>query len=219
MNPKTSNVIRFPRTKRRRAVGNVDGVKYFTHDQVRLLRRTARDGASTGRLTRTREWAVIDLLTGTGLRVAEVADLRCGDLRAGYGQSALFVRNGKGGYSRTVQVTDGLRTHLKGFLKWKRERREPTGRDDHVFVGQRGPMTRQAVQQIVRKHLKQLGLYELDKNVHALRHSYAVEYYRRTRDLRGLQKQLGHRSVQTTQVYADVTDEDIQDGIRGLWGR
>ena len=38
------------------------------------------------------------------------------------------------------------------------------------------------------------------------------------KDLRALQKQLGHSSVQTTQIYADVTVQDIQKQIRGLWG-
>ncbi len=68
------------------------------------------------------------------------------------------------------------------------------------------------------RHLKALGLYESGKSVHALRHSYALELYRQERDLRAVQKQLGHASVQTTQVYADVTQEDIQGQIKGLWG-
>jgi site-specific recombinase XerD len=47
---------------------------------------------------------------------------------------------------------------------------------------------------------------------------YAVEFYRQEKDLRALQKQLGHSSIQTTQIYADVSVEDIQKQIRGLWG-
>ena len=69
----------------------------------------------------------------------------------------------------------------------------------------------------IKKLLRMLDLYECGKSVHALRHSYAVEYYRRSRDLRGLQKQLGHASIQTTTIYADVTKEDIQENIRGFW--
>jgi len=215
-----AKVIQFPQKKgQRKAIRNVDGVKYFTHDQIRLLRRTVRDRASTRKLTCIREWAMVDLLTGTGLRVDEAANLRCGDLKTGYGLSGIFVRNGKGGYSRTVQITNELKSNLKRFLKWKKERKEPTGYDDHIFLGQRGPMTRQAVQQIAKKYLKQLELYEDGKSAHSLRHSYAVEYYRKTRDLRGLQKQLGHQNITTTQIYADVTDEDIQENIKGLWGR
>ena len=78
-------------------------------------------------------------------------------------------------------------------------------------------MTVQAIQQIVKKYLKAIGLYEPGKAAHALRHSYAVALYRRKRDLRAVQKQLGHASIQTTQIYADVTREDIQEQIKGIW--
>jgi site-specific recombinase XerD len=130
----------------------------------------------------------------------------------------MFVRDGKGSKSRTVQIPDSLKKHLRQFLAWKQTRGETTGHDDHLFLGQRGPWTSQAVQQLVKKYLKALGLYESEKSVHALRHSYAVEFYRQEKDLRALQKQLGHSSIQTTQIYADVTVQDIQKQIRGLWG-
>ena len=148
----------------------------------------------------------------------EAANVRCGDLRASYGESALFVRDGKGAKSRTVQIPDSMKRHLKQFIAWKASRGESTGPDDYLFLGQRGPWTAQAIQFLVKKYLKALGFYENEKSVHALRHSYAVEFYRQEKDLRALQKQLGHSSVQTTQIYADVTVQDIQKQIRGLWG-
>ncbi|MDV2503803.1 MAG: tyrosine-type recombinase/integrase [bacterium] len=221
---KIVKIIPFP-TKRRptkaEAVRSGDGFKYFTEPQIKLIRRTARDAAQLarqkGQVTGVRDWMLIDLLTSTGLREAEAADVRCGDIRAGYGQSALYVRNGKGDKSRTVQIPDSLKRHLKAFLVWKQDRGEPTGQDDHLFVGQRGPWTGAGVAQTVKKYLRKLGLYERGKSAHALRHSYAVELYRQERDLRAVQKQLGHSSVQTTQRYADVLAEDIQEQIKGLW--
>ena len=161
----------------------------------------------------------VDLLTSTGLRVGEAANLCCGDIRAGYGQSAVFVREGKGSRSRTVEIPESLKKHLRRFLKWKQDRGEPVGPDDPLLLGQRGAWTAQAVQQVVKKYLRLLGLYEREKSAHALRHSYALEFYRQEKDLRALQRQLGHASVQTTQIYAHVTREDIQAQIRGLWGQ
>jgi integrase/recombinase XerD len=148
-------VIRFPGTgeKPRREAGrrvtNVDGIKYFTQQQIKLLRRTARDQAeldrSKGKVTAVREWLAIDLITSTGLRVSEAANVRCGDLKAGYGEGALFVRDGKGSKSRTLQIPHSLKKHLKQFITWKQARGEPTDPDDHLFIGQRGPWTAQAV--------------------------------------------------------------------------
>jgi site-specific recombinase XerD len=160
---------------------------------------------------------VIDILTSTGLRVSEAADLRCGDLQVGYADSKIYVRNGKGGVSGHVIVTDTLKKHLRAFYAWKMKQGESIGDDDHLFVGQRGAWTAQAIQQIVKKYLRELHLYEKGKSVHALRHSYAVELYSKEKDLRAVQKQLRHVSMQSTLIYADVTDEAIQGQIKGLW--
>lgn len=202
---------------------NVSGIKYFNRLEIQLLRRTVRDqsmvAASRKNVTGVREWAVVDILTTTGLRVAEVSDLRCGDLKVGYGISSLYVRNGKGDKARTVIIPDCLKKHLKSFLAWKQAQGEATGKDDHLFWGQRGPMTAQAIQQIVKKYLKLLNIYENGKSVHSLRHSYATELYRKNKDLRAVQKQLGHSSIQTTQIYTHLLDEDIQRQIKGLWSQ
>ncbi len=207
--------------EKKQRIKNVDGVKYYNEKQIKLIRRTVRGQAAldqaSGQITALREWMVIDLITSTGLRVSEAANVRCGDIRAGYGESALFVRDGKGSKSRTVQIPDSLKKHLKQFVAWKVNRGEPTGHDDHLFWGQRGPWGPQAIQQLTKKYLKALGLYENEKSVHALRHSYAVELYRQDKDLRTVQKQLGHASIQTTQIYADVTTDDVQNQIKGLW--
>ena len=217
-----AKVIHFQkRQTKTRARKSMDGFKYFTESQIKLIRRTARDetqlALQKGQATAIREWMLLDVLTSTGMRVAEASDLRCGDVKAGYGESAVFIRNGKGDKSRTVQIPDSLKKHLKSFLKWKADRYEPTGTDDPLFIGQRGPWTPAAIQQIVKKYLRRLGLYESGKSVHALRHSYAVELYRKERDIRAVQKQLGHVTIQTTQKYADVLAEDIQEQVKGLW--
>ena len=198
------------------------GVKYFSKQQVQLIRRVLRDASALaltkGNCTAVKEWLAIDILTCTGLRVSELVNIRCGDLSFGYGNTpSIYVRDGKGHKSRTVIIPESLKKHLKHFLSWKEDRGERVGDDDHVFYGQRGPWTRQAAQQLVKKYLKKLGLYEDGKSVHALRHSYAVQLYRREKDLRAVQKQLGHSSIQTSQIYADVLDEDLGRQVRGMW--
>ena len=228
MDVDSGRVIQFPGTRQMSSqeqshkITNIDGMKYYSDQQIKLLRRTVRDRAALdlerNQVTAIREWMAVDLITSSGIRVSEAANVRCGDVKAGYGESALFVRDGKGAKSRTVQIPDALKRHLKQFVVWKASRGEPTGPDDFLFIGQRGPWTAQAIQFLVKKYLKALGLYENEKSVHALRHSYAVEFYRQEKDLRALQKQLGHSSIETTQIYADVTAEDIQKQIRGLWG-
>ena len=69
----------------------------------------------------------------------------------------------------------------------------------------------------MKKYLKKLNLYERGKSVHALRHSYVVNLYSKDKDLRAVQKQLRHVSIQSTMVYGDVSDEMISEQIKGLW--
>jgi len=176
-----------------------------------MLRREARNRAeldiAKGNINGIREWIVIDLLTVTGLRVSEAASLCCGDLKIGYGESRIFIRKGKGDISGHVVINESLKKHLKQFLAWKEGKKEPTGKEDPLFMGQRGKWTSQAIQQLVKKYLKALNLYEPGEDVHALRHSYGVELYSKEKDIRAVQKQLRHLSIQSTQIYADVTDE------------
>ena len=152
MGIENGRLIQFPANREKvgqkasRQIRNIDGIKYFNQQQIKLLRRTVRDQAALdmerGQVTAIREWMAIDLLTSTGLRVSEAADVRCGDLKAGYGESALFVRDGKGGKSRTVQIPDSLKKHLKQFVTWKQSRGEPTGSGRLPVCWQAGAMDR-----------------------------------------------------------------------------
>jgi len=214
-------ILKFPvkaKGRQTKQVRNLDQVKYFFEQQIRALRKIARDRAATGLLSAVKGWAIIDTLTSSGLRVSELCDLRVSDLNIDYGQSKIFVRNGKCHLSGSVVIPEGLKKHLKSFLKWKSGLGEPVGQDDYLLIDQRGPMSSQGVQQIVKKYLKQLGFYESGKSVHALRHSYAVAFYAREKDLKALQRQLRHSNPQSTSIYANVSDEDIAGQVKGLWG-
>lgn len=77
-------------------------------------------------------------------------------------------------------------------------------------------MSRSAIQKVVKKWMKEAGLPS-HFSVHSLRHTYATRLYKASNhNLRLVQKQLGHSSVQTTQVYADVTDTDVEAAVEQL---
>lgn len=222
----TAQIIQFPGTlsgKRRekRKPVSTDTIKYFSETEIKLIRKAAREGheadLSKGRVTGVRNWMIVDLLTCTGLRVSEASNLKCGDLKIGYGQSEVFVQNGKGNVSGTVIIPVGLKTHLRSFLNWKQSQGEGTADSDDLFIGKRGKMTSQALQLIVKGYLRQLNLYQPGKSVHSLRHSYAVSLYSKEKDLRAVQKQLRHVSIQSTLVYADVSKTDLERQVRGMW--
>jgi len=216
-----TNVIEMrvrPRTKHdKKKTVSLDGPKFFSEREIKMLRKHSRDKAETGNLKDVRNWMIIDLLTSSGLREFEACSLQIKHLKIGHGHSEILVENGKGGISGTTIIPASLKSHLKAFLSWKQGRGEAIGDDSYLFVGQRGPWTVRAVQESVKNSLRATGLYETGKAVHSLRHSFATELYRKTKDLRLVQKQLRHKSISSTTIYADVTNSEIEESVKGLW--
>lgn len=134
-----------------------------------------------------RAWLVLGAYMG--LRAGEIARLARRDVLDERVRPVLVVRGGKGDRDRVIPmprvVVAELRPHLSadpGRL-WLRDRSNLAG---HVT----GRVTR---------HMRSLGL---PWTTHSLRHRYATQLYRRSRDLRMVQEMLGHSSVLTTQGYA-----------------
>jgi len=186
---------------------------FLSPQQTRALkdycRREARAARENGRKNPVRNWAILHVAIDAGLRVSEICDLQVRDLILEPGDASLIVRCGKGKKKRGVRIGEALRSHLDDFLAWKDTLGEPTGPRAPVFVsGRRGPLSRSAVFRIFKANAAQVGLPGRF-SIHSCRHTYASLLYRASNyNIRLVQKQLGHRSIQTTQVYADVLSED-----------
>ncbi|UCF09346.1 MAG: tyrosine-type recombinase/integrase [Candidatus Bipolaricaulota bacterium] len=191
-------------------------------EQVLALKEycRARADAADGdrRQHPVRDWAILHVALDSGLRVSEICDLRLGDLFLDHGRATIVVRDGKGGKKRGVRVGEALRQHLLRFLEWKADQGESTGLDAPLFVSGRsnGPLTRTAVYRLFKTNARAVGIPDR-YSIHSCRHTYASLLYRASDfNLRLVQKQLGHRSIQTTQVYADVLDEDTASAVNRL---
>ena len=191
--------------------------KFLDARQVQALRRTMDVQRRKGDRYDVRNAAIIEILLGTGLRVSELCSLVVADLYLDRGAAQVLVRHGKGNKTRLVAISASLATYLVGFLKWKASTDEPFASASPVFMSERGgKMHRSAVHRIWKAALESAGL-PTRFGVHATRHSYAVEVYRKTRDLRLTQRLLGHSSPNTTQVYASLLDDDVRRGVEQIW--
>jgi site-specific recombinase XerD len=86
-----------------------------------------------------------------------------------------------------------------------------------LFLGKRGRLTAQGLQRIWKAAIKRAGLPK-ELSIHCARHTIAVHLLRKTGNLRQVQKQLGHASPAiTANMYADVSFEDMQTGLNGLY--
>jgi site-specific recombinase XerD len=187
-------------------------IRYLTAEELARLRRHAEARAlqarENGTLGAVRAWALLDTLLSSGLRASEVAALRVGDCLLGYGQASLVVRQGKGDKQREVFIPQELKAHLKAFLAWKRATGEDVSDRAPVFVGQRGPLTRNGVWRVIKGLMAAVGL-DPRYTTHSCRHTYATPLYRACGgDLELVQEQPGHASIKTTTIYAKVTKED-----------
>jgi integrase len=193
---------------------------FMTPDQVRDLKdycRRKADAASDARTNPVRDWAILHVALDTGLRVSEICALRMRDVILEGGHPALIVRDGKGGKKRGVKLGSALRQHLAGFVVWKTTKGESLSPGAPLFVSARdGALTRTAVYRVFRTAADAVGI-PCRFSIHSCRHTYASMLYRASSfNLRLVQKQLGHRSIQTTQIYADVLDEDAAVAVENL---
>lgn len=201
----------------------LDPGKFLTREEASKLLETARKQASaalaSGNKVAVRDCFIIALALSTGLRVAEIAHLKCGDLFLKGPICSLLVRRGKGGKKRLVRFNGALKRHCEDYLRWKQKVGEPTAAGDPLLLssntGRR--MTTRALQKVFKRSAARAGLAS-HYAIHCLRHTYACELYRASSyNLRLVQKQLGHSSISTTQVYADVMEPDMQRALQRLY--
>ena len=196
---------------------------FLTPSQVQTLkehcRRRAETSSSTAHANKSvRDWAILHVALDSGLRVSEICALCVRDLILDGDPAVLVVRDGKGHKKRGVHLGAPLCRHLVDFLAWKEQVGQSAAPQAPLFVSSRsrGPLTRTAVFRIFKAEARAVGL-PARFSIHSCRHTYASLLYRASKyNIRLVQKQLGHRSIQTTQIYADVLNEDATVAVNNL---
>ena len=144
-----------------------------------------------------RDAAVLLLMYGAGLRIAEALSLKADDLPLG---ETLLV-TGKGNKQRVVPLLPVVREAVAAYAAacpFPLERGKP------LFRGMKGgPLGQGMVQKAMARARKALGLPDT-ATPHALRHSFATHLLGSGADLRSLQELLGHASLGSTQIYTQV---------------
>jgi integrase/recombinase XerC len=151
-----------------------------------------------------RDWALLLLLYGSGLRVSEATGLMGDILPMG---STLRV-TGKRNKTRIVPLLEIVRTAIQEYLALCPY---TAGADQPLFRGaQGGPLSPALVRRAVQGARTRLGLSDRT-TPHALRHSFATHLLAGGADLRSLQELLGHASLSSTQVYTAVDTAMLLD--------
>ncbi len=171
------------------------------------IAETAREG-----WIGARDWAVLLLLYGAGLRIGEAMGLMGDVLPLG---DTLRV-TGKRGKTRIVPLLPQVRQAIEAYVD---ACPHDMGRAEPLFRGARGgPLSPALIRRAVQGARGRLGLSDRT-TPHALRHSFATHLLGRGADLRSLQELLGHASLSSTQVYTQVDAAHLLDVYRNAHPR
>jgi len=157
-----------------------------------------------------RDYALLEVLYGTGLRVSEFTNLRLQDIDF-YNQTFIVV--GKGNKERYVPFHDGIKAALLDYLNYgrdelaKRNKKEVT---DILFLNFKGgPLTPRGVR-VILNDINEKAENNLNISPHMLRHTFATHLLDNGADLRSVQELLGHANLSTTQIYTHVSRENLK---------
>ena len=173
-----------------------------------------------------RNRVAIELMLRCGLRVGEVSSLRRQDID--WDKGRITVRAGKGGKDRMVPADSGTITWLR---RWDKERNGHAQTFLHTIKrGTTRPFSVRGIQNALKKYVRRADLDAAPEDVtpHTLRHTYATQLLDEGFSTRHIQRLLGHKRVDTTEIYTQVTDADLEkkiserqplDGQRSLNGQ
>jgi integrase/recombinase XerC len=172
-------------------------------DDILALAGDAQDSASEDWIG-ARDWAVLLLLYGSGLRISEALDLTAEALPL----SETLRVTGKRSKVRIVPLLPKVREAIDHYIDLCPHVMEA---DQPIFRGKRGgPLSPNMIRRVVQNARGKLGIADTT-TPHALRHSFATHLLAGGADLRSLQELLGHASLSSTQVYTAVDAAHLLD--------
>jgi len=141
---------------------------------------------------------IVSTLYSAGLRVSELVNLKTQDVN--FNEKFGWVRKGKGSKDRLFILSGALSKDIESYLK---------DRQNTFIFSKEKPLTTRNIQKII-KGLRQKAGIGKKVTPHTLRHSFATHLLEQGTDIRKIQLLLGHSSLNTTQLYAHVSSEEIK---------
>ena len=157
------------------------------------------------KLTARRDYAILSLFLGTGIRVSECVGMNIADVDL---ENNAFIVTRKGGNQVVLYFPPEVAEALADYLQEREKTETVEGHEDALFLSlQRRRITQRAVQNLVKKYAAVAAPLKSKISPHKLRSTYATNLYNETGDIYLVADVLGHTSVDTTRKhYADMTD-------------
>jgi site-specific recombinase XerD len=146
------------------------------------------------------------VMVDCGLRAREALQLEARDIDSQSGK--LKVRQGKGKKDRVLWLNEAA---LEWLRRWRERRPVQTAALFTTLAGK--PLRDNYLRVMVKRYGQKAGIGK-DVHPHMLRHTFATDLYRETKNIRLVQKAPGHASLGTTMIYTHIVDEELEDALR-----
>lgn len=156
-----------------------------------------------------RDRAILEVLYSTGIRRQELLNLKLEDID--YEKGFLRVNRGKGGKDRIVPLGKIACKYLENYIKLVRIDLQRIERSEYLFLTLAGTRLEEtSLRKRLHRYVKQA---KLNKTVtpHVFRHTCATHLIQQKANIRCVQEILGHKSLDTTQKYTQITITDLKE--------
>ena len=180
---------------------------YLTLDQSNNLLDAALSNKNEE--YRKRDYAIIMIFLNCGLRLSELSSINIDKIR----DDDTLTVIGKGNKERTIFLNKACTESINDYLLVRpKEVNDPKA----LFISKRkNRLSNRAIQHMIDRYLKKIGLDTSIYSTHKLRHTAATLMYKYGNvDIRALQEILGHESVATTQIYTHIDDARLRDAVK-----
>lgn len=158
--------------------------------------------------TRWRDFLILELLYGTGMRLSEAIGLKESDLRLDSGTIKVLGKRNK---ERIIPITGGLAGLLRKYIIVKQ--REGFQSEQLLLTDKGHPAYPKLIYSIVKEHLGTVSTMK-KRSPHVLRHSYATHLLDNGAELNAIKELLGHSNLAATQVYTHNSIERLKEVYR-----
>jgi len=184
-------------------------LSFLTIEQIERMMDQPRLASRQG----LRDRVILETLFSTGLRVSELVSLNREQVNL---EKREFGVMGKGRKLRVVFLSERAATWIGRYLETRKDSWRPIfvrysrKIEDPRSDGEEMRLTPRSVQRIVEKYRKKARL-PVPITPHGIRHTFATDLLSKGAGLREVQEMLGHKNVQTTQIYTHVTNPRLKE--------
>lgn len=156
-----------------------------------------------------RDLAIVFLFLDMGLRISELHGI---DLQDVDFDDCSVIINRKGNKYSKLWFSDQSLTYITDYIEERKCHGDICSGDEPLFITKDGSrLSIRAIQAMLEKYIKACLPNRTNISVHKLRSSFAMTYYRTNPNLLMLQKRLGHANINTSQIYAKATEQELME--------